>query len=315
MEKTIKFPVDEDGVGKRIDVFLASRLPDISRQKIKKAISLNLVSVRKQDGCLLEKVKPSFVLDWGMIVEVDEKLLIEDKKEIPICKDADLEILYEDEEILVINKPVGISVHPGAGNKDEITIVSLLLGYVGKDLLAVGDEKRPGIVHRLDKDTSGILLIAKTERMHRKLSRMFAKRKIQKEYLTLVWGHIQLDEDRISLPIARDKFRWGLYRVSYEEDAKDAITEYKVLQRCKDNTSVVLVSLITGRTHQIRIHMAYLGYPVVGDHKYGRRKEDPFGRLCLHAYRMRFVHPIKNSVLEIKTELPQFVKNYGVLAV
>lgn len=218
-----------------------------------------------------------------------------------------LKIIYEDESILVIDKPVGLVVHPGAGNKKG-TLVHALLGRKST-LSSLGGSVRPGIVHRLDKDTSGLLIVAKDNFSHRVLQAQFASRSLSKTYVALVKGRLEYEEGRLEQPLARDPKIRQKMAVSREDSAKPAQTLYKVLKRFRYATLVEL-KLITGRTHQIRVHMQHLGHPVVGDTLYGVASlSTPCPpRLALHASKIEFLHPKTGKLMKVESPIPPEMK-------
>ena len=215
----------------------------------------------------------------------------------------DLKIIYEDKNILVVDKPAGLVVHPGAGHRQG-TLVNALLGK-GTSLSSVGEKERPGIVHRLDKDTSGVLIVAKDNLSHRKLQEQFASRTLSKTYLALVKGRVEFEEGRISKAIGRDEKNRLKMAVSGKETAREAETVYKVLKRFRYST-LLEVKILTGRTHQIRVHLADLGHPVVGDALYGRA--DEAGRLALHAWKIEFSHPKTGKIIKCESPIPEALK-------
>ncbi len=298
-KEKIRIAVDAEGVGQRADRFLHERLPDLSREKIKSMIENGQVKVFSPVKKEFIQFKPSLKLVEGMIFEVEAPDRWKEEGRLS-PQDIPIEIVYEDEYLLAINKPSGMVVHPGAGVKDG-TIANAVLNYLEK--VSTIDPTRPGIVHRLDKETSGLLLIAKDNRTHVRLSRMFEKRRIRKDYLALVWGWTQFDSDVINLPIERHPKHRELFRVGYGPSAREAITEYETLKRLPDETSLLLVHPITGRTHQIRVHLSHIGHPIVGDKKYGRR-HDHSDKMFLHAWRIKFLHPISGEEIVLTAPPP-----------
>ncbi len=296
MEKEIAVP--ENSVGERLDVFLHRLFPEVSREKIKAAIRASMVRVKRRDGRPVS-VKPSYRLsDEDDLVLSDDFTSACHRSESRLAPESvELDILYEDDYILAINKPAGMVVHPGAGVASG-TLANAVLGYLGSSNLSdIGGKDRPGVVHRLDRETSGVILIAKRNDVHYRLSRLFEERKVGKTYLARVWGSLEFDEDVVDVPIERHPFRRQLFRVGHSDAAREAITEYRVLQRLKDGTSLLEVKIHTGRTHQIRVHMKHIGHPIVGDRKYGRK--DGFKRMGLHAYKIEFNHPVSDEALTI----------------
>lgn len=221
----------------------------------------------------------------------------------------ELQILHEDAELLVLNKPPGIVVHPGAGH-DSGTLVHALLHHCRGQLSGIGGEERPGIVHRLDKDTSGCLLVAKTDAAHRALASALKAREFEKTYLAIVRGFPARDSGRLELPIGRHAVHRK--RMAVRKDGREAITDWKVLGRGK-GVSLLECRIHTGRTHQIRVHLAALGNPVVGDTLYGRASEkclaDPPGRHMLHAWRLVFRHPITKEEVRLEAPIPQDMRS------
>lgn len=288
----IKLSVREKHAGKRLDRFLVEALGGrFSRTFLKKLIDTDAVRVNGENENAHYKVSEG----EGVEVQVPDPKPLELKAEnIP------LEIVYEDKDLLVVNKPAGISVHP-VGTHLSGTLVNALL-HCSQDLSGIGGVLRPGIVHRLDKDTSGLLVTAKNDASHINLSNQFRNRTIKRIYIALVRGVVELDNGRIELPIARRKKDITKMGISFTDlKKKNAITNYKVLERFKDFTMLSL-SLETGRTHQIRVHFSHIGYPIVGDRLYGSMKG--MARHALHAKTLGFVHPRTNKPMEFTSELP-----------
>ena len=216
----------------------------------------------------------------------------------------DLDIVYEDEYLMVINKPSGLVVHPGAGNYNNTLVNGLM--YYTKHLSDVGGSTRPGIVHRIDKDTSGLLLIAKTNQIHEILADDFKNKRIKREYIALLDGVFSQGSATIDAPIGRDK--QNREKMAVVEDGKHAITHMKVLKRY-DGYTLVSCVLETGRTHQIRVHMAYIGYPIHNDPIYSKKEADSFGQF-LHSYKMNFIHPITKKEMEFICPLPKHFEDF-----
>ncbi len=291
--KPIEIHVDENN-GKRIDAYLAKIMKDESRTYIKDLINNGYIKVNGKT------VKPKYLVKLKDFITVNfpEPEIIQIKPE-----DISLDIVYEDDNIAVINKPQGLLVHPANGNYSETLVNGLL--YYFNHLSNYGGVMRPGIVHRLDKDTSGLLIIAKDNYCHERLSKKLKYRDIKRIYWALVYGDIEQDKSTIKNYLGRDSLDRRKMTV-VEKGGKSAITHYKVLERYKDYT-LVEIELETGRTHQIRVHMASIGHPVVGDMAYSNR-ENPFrlkGQL-LHAKEISFIHPIKNCYLEFTSDLPYY---------
>ncbi|UCD55033.1 MAG: RluA family pseudouridine synthase [Candidatus Omnitrophota bacterium] len=289
----LKFEVDSGHAGKRLDKFLVEILKGtLSRSFIKKLIDGRKVSVNEKYTNAHHKIFSGEIVK----ITIPEPEPLELKPEnIP------LDIVYEDKDLVVLNKPVGISTHP-AGRHLTGTLVNALL-YRVKDLSGIGGVSRPGIVHRLDKETSGLLVVAKNDNSHINLSNQFKNRTIRRKYIALVKGIVQLDNGRIELPIARRKKDITKMCVSFASEKKrNAVTNYKVLKRFKDFTELSL-SLETGRTHQIRVHLAHMGHPVVGDKLYGSSRG--MNRQALHAKTLGFFHPTTKKFMEFDSELPR----------
>ena len=279
----------------RIDKYLASIL-DYSREFISKLIDHQLVLVNGK------VVKASYKVDLNEeIIVHDEELKID--TDIEPTK-MDLDIVYEDEYLMVINKPSGLVVHPGSGNYHNTLVNGLM--YYTKNLSDVGGEERPGIVHRLDKDTSGLLLVAKTNRVHELLADDFKNKRIKREYIALLDGVFKNGSATIDAPIGRDKN--AREKMAVVEDGKSAVTHMKVLKRYNGYTLVSCI-LETGRTHQIRVHMAYIGYPVHNDPVYSKREATSFGQF-LHSYKMNFIHPITKKEMEFVCPLPEYFEEF-----
>ena len=281
--------IEVDNYSKRVDSYLANIL-DISRSKISKLI---------KDGNILvngNKCKASDSVDVGDKISyeiIDEECKLE-AEEIPI------DIVYEDDDVIVVNKPNGMVVHPAVGNKSG-TLVNALMHH-SKNLSSINGEFRPGIVHRIDAYTTGLLMVAKNDKAHEALSRQLQDKTTTRKYIALVWGVIPNDTGVIDAPIMRDKSDRKKMAVG-NTNSKDAITHFKVLERYKDATLIEL-QLETGRTHQIRVHLSYIGHPVVNDPVYGRRKLIDDSGQCLHAKTLGFIHPTTNKYMEFESELP-----------
>lgn len=250
---------------------------------------------------LMEKHgKSSLKVKQGDIVEIEEV----EAKEIELKpQDIPLDIVYEDSDIIVVNKQKGLVVHPANGNPDG-TLVNAIMNICKDSLSGIGGEIRPGIVHRLDKDTSGLIIIAKNDKAHINLSEQIKNREVKKTYIALVRGVISENEATINIPIARStKDR---KKMAVSKDGKNAITHFKVLKRY-DKYTLVEVKIETGRTHQIRVHMSHIGYPVVGDVVYSNGK-NPFGVIgqMLHAQKLTFKHPITNKEINLEAPLPTY---------
>lgn len=290
MEKII-FEISEEG--KRLDLYIAERT-ELTRTRIQQLIKDGDISVNNK------KSKPSYKVEKNDIIEI----VIPEEKEIDLVpENININILYEDSDIAVIDKKAGIVVHPSHGHESG-TLVNAVMYHI-KDLSGINGEIRPGIVHRLDKDTSGLLIIAKNDTAHLKLSEMFSNNSIRKTYITILKGKINRDSGEIETLIGRDPNDRKKMAV-VKSNGKTAITHFQVLDK-NEKYSLVKVNIKTGRTHQIRVHMKYLGYPVLGDSVYGRDNKTA-DRQMLHAYKLEFIHPVTQKRMEIISELPEDFK-------
>ncbi len=287
--------VEEDLEGERLDAFLAEMVADLSRTAVKDLINSGQVLV---DG---ESRKPSYRIKEG------EEILItlpEARQVAIVPQDLPLEIIYQDQDIAVVNKPKGMVVHPAHGNWDG-TMVNALLYHI-KDLSGINGEIRPGIVHRLDKDTSGVMVVAKHDQAHRNLAEQIKEHTIKREYQALVHGIIKENLGSIEAPIGRS--RTDRKKMAVIADGKPALSRYRVLERFQNHT-LVQVTLLTGRTHQIRVHFSYIKHPVVGDPVYGSAKHHlGLDSQALHACRLGFDHPRTGEYMEFNSELPEEFK-------
>ncbi len=234
-----------------------------------------------------------------MSIKDQVRVIIPEKEKAEFLpEEIPLEIVYEDDDVLIINKQPGLVVHPSAGNQEH-TLVNALLGRSMQ--LSDINKTRPGIVHRLDKDTSGLLVVTKNNACHLKLAKQFAAHSIQRKYIAIVCGRVEFDEDVIEAPIGRHPLKRKNMAVSFAANTKYAKTFYKTLKRSK-NFSLLELRPFTGRTHQLRVHLAYLGYPILGDTKYG--KSNNFSRLALHAQELGFIHPSTNKLVHFTSKIP-----------
>ena len=282
--------IDNDGI--RIDKYLLDKL-DISRNKIQKLINDNNILVNGKS------VKASYIVRVDDLIECD----FEYKEKIDILpEDIPLDIVYEDDDLLVVNKPSGMVVHPAVGNYSH-TLVNALL-YHCNNLSQVNGVIRPGIVHRIDADTSGLLLVAKNDMAHVDLAKQISEKSVKREYIALVDGVIKEDTATIDAPIGRDVKNRKKMCVT-ADNSKDAITNIRVIERYK-NSTLITCSLLTGRTHQIRVHMNYIGHSVINDPVYGSKKLiDPLFGQMLHARKIGFVHPRTHEYMEFSCEPPE----------
>lgn len=288
-----KFKVDIDKV--RVDKYL-SEITEYSRSIIGKMLNSGDILV---NGTI---VKPSFLVNRGDTIEIVSEY--ESKSDVVPTK-MDLNIVYEDEDIMVINKPTGVIVHPGSGNYENTLANGLM--YYTQNLSNLNGENRPGIVHRLDKDTSGLMLVAKSNKAHEILADDFKVHAVKREYIALLSGVLPHNEAKIDAPIGRDESNRKKMTVT-ATNSKNAITYLKVVKRYKNNTLVHL-NLETGRTHQIRVHMKYIDYPVFNDPVYGHQIIKEVGQF-LHSKTIDFVHPITKEQMHFESELPDFFKTY-----
>jgi 23S rRNA pseudouridine1911/1915/1917 synthase len=299
---------DASASGERLDRALAAALPALTRSRVKSLIEGRRVALA--GGPTIEE--PSRKVKAGEQYVLD---LPEPEPALPAAQPRPLAILYEDDQLLVLDKPAGLVVHPAPGNPDN-TLVNALLAHCGASLSGIGGVRRPGIVHRLDKDTSGVMVVAKTDAAHRALSQLFARHDLTRIYRVLVWGGPRADKGRIDAAIGRhpvDRKRMAVRR----SGGRAAVTDYWVEQRFGQPlapvASLLGARLGTGRTHQVRVHLAHLGCPVVGDPVYGRGLRNArapaslrsFGRQALHAAVLAFRHPGTGKEMRFATELPE----------
>lgn len=280
--------------GERIDSFLAKRL-DLTRTRVQELIKVEQIKVNNK------KVKSSYKIEENDEIEV----IIPEIEEVEIIpEDIKIDIVFEDKDIAIINKQAGLVVHPAQGNYSG-TLVNAILYHI-KDLSGINGEIRPGIVHRLDKDTSGLIIIAKNDKAHLELTNMFQNKEIKKTYLAIVKGKLNKKKGRIVTQIGRDRNdRKKMAVLDSLTQGKNAITNFRVIDQ-NERFSLIKVDIETGRTHQIRVHMKYMGYPILGDTVYGR--VDSEKRQMLHAYKLEFLHPMTKEKMEIIAELPDDFK-------
>ena len=294
-----KFIVSVEDEGKRIDAYLARRNEELSRVAIQRLIDDEKILVNKK------KTKASYRVQDGDLITLEE----EQPKEVSLkAQEIPIEIIYEDKDIIVVNKPKGMVVHPANGNPDG-TLVNAIMAVCKDSLSGIGGELRPGIVHRLDKDTSGVLIVAKNDKAHINMSEQIKEHQVEKTYIALVRGIVKENEASISMPIGRsDKDR---KKMAVKKNGKNAITHFKVLERFpKHNCTLLEIKIETGRTHQIRVHLSHIGYPVIGDEVYssGKNEWNVKGQ-CLHAKSLKFKHPITNKEMFLEAKIPDYLKN------
>jgi 23S rRNA pseudouridine1911/1915/1917 synthase len=301
----ISFTIDKSQVGQRLDIFLAQSDAGISRSHVKQVIEEGDVLVNDKVPKVSQKLKE------GDVIILTQRPPIE---AAAVAQNMPLNIVYEDEAIIVINKPAGMVVHPAPGNPEN-TLVNALLFHC-HDLSGIGGVLRPGIVHRLDKDTSGLMVAAKSDDTHRNLSSQFEKHDVHKKYLALVWGDVKGNSGEIVLPVGRHTNNRKKMSTK-SKHGKGALTLWKVRERFGVAT-LLNVEIKTGRTHQIRVHLSDRGYPVVGDAVYGnsakintvkdsllKAKIKDFNRQALHAAQLSFIHPLKNERVVFTADMPQ----------
>ena len=287
--------VVEENANWRLDKIVAKKMPEFSRTRIQEMINHGLVLVNQK------MEKPSYKIKIGdqlEIIVVDNTDLDLEPENIP------LNIVYEDNDIIVVDKPSGMIVHPSPGIVHG-TLVNALL-YHCDDLSGINGVNRPGIVHRIDKETSGLLVVAKNDHAHRMLSQQLRNHDMTRSYIALVHGLIPHQHGKVDAPIGRDSKDRQKMAVTMH-NSKRAVTNFTVLRRYR-SMSLIECRLETGRTHQIRVHMSYIGYPVYGDPKYGWRKDDQTYGQFLHAKKLGFIHPTTNKYMEFESELPEYFK-------
>ena len=329
VQHTIEVPAE--AAGQRLDLFLSTQLEGVSRSRVQMLMD--------QDDVLVngEREKASMKLRGGERITVSGEPRPEPLK--ATAEDIPLDVVYEDADLAVVNKPAGMMVHAGSGQNEDArskgTLVNALL-FRFKKLSSTGGDLRPGIVHRLDKDTSGLIVVAKNDRAHAALGEMFASRQIRKTYLALVQGTVERPKGTINAGVARDPLRRTRMTTQPNENARSAVSHYEVVRRLANRFgkfTLVRVRIETGRTHQIRVHMASIGHPVVGDTLYGgagqltdqvaaqaaqskaaRRKAEPerlkLGRNFLHAAKLEFPHPKTGKLLQLEAPLPQELESF-----
>ena len=300
METVFDLVVADKDRGQRIDKFISCNLNNISRSYAQDLIKENRVLFNEE----IIKDK-NYRVDAGQHIKVS----IPEPKELEVKpENIKIDIVYEDKDMLVVNKPKGMVVHPAPGNYSS-TLVNALLYYCKEELSSINGVIRPGIVHRIDKDTSGLLMVAKNDFSHRELAKQIKDHSFSREYEAIVYGIINQDKGVIDAPIGRHKIYRKKMAVT-KENSREAYTEYRVIKRYNNFTHVRLI-LKTGRTHQIRVHMAYIGHPVAGDEVYGPKKviKELSGQ-CLHAKYIGFIHPRTKKRIEIESELPEYFKDF-----
>lgn len=291
------FNITAEKSGVRIDSLIAEELPEISRSSAQKLIENGLVTLNGK------AVKKNHKTTTGEEFEIT---LPEPEVTDIIPQDIPLDVVYEDSDVIVVNKPRGMVVHPAPGHPDG-TLVNALMYHCGDSLSGIGGAIRPGIVHRIDMDTSGLLIVAKNDAAHAHLSAQLSDRSLSRVYEAVVYGRLKEDSGTISAPIGRHPTDRKKMAVT-EKNSRSAVTHYQVIARYNGFTHVRCI-LETGRTHQIRVHMTHVGHPLLGDLVYGRKKaEKGLSGQCLHAKKLKFIHPTTNEPMAFETELPEYFK-------
>ena len=292
-----KYIVEEKDAGVRLDKAISDKDSNLSRVAVQRLIDNEKILVNGK------KTKASYKISSGDEITIEKEELVEVKLE---AEDIPLDVIYEDNDILVVNKQKGLVVHPGNGNPNG-TLVNAIMARCKDSLSGIGGEIRPGIVHRIDKDTSGLLIIAKHDKAHINMSEQIKGHKVVKTYLALVRGNIKENEATIDMPIARSTR--DRTKMAVSKTGKKAVTHIKVLERF-DGFTYIKVNIETGRTHQIRVHMAQIGFPIVGDIVYSNGK-NPFNVVgqMLHSSRLEFVHPISGKNMDLEAPIPEYFEN------
>ncbi len=299
-QKELEFKVNEHQAGQRIDIYLSNLVPEASRSKISKLIEQKNIKVNRQDTSKNYKIKRGDQI----IVHYAETGPAESIKP----QNINIKVIYEDEHMLIISKPAGLPCHPGPGHGSH-TLANALV-YKFSRLSGFDKSQRPGIVHRLDKDTSGLMVIAKDDRFHELLIQLFKNRKIKKNYTALVQGIFAEKKGKIILPLGRSAKDRKKISVRLN-GGRDAITKFSLIKEFDEGCSLLDISPETGRTHQIRVHLSHIGHPVVGDRKYGNKgslklaKKIGLKRQFLHAHKLEFEHPITRNIIKAEDKLPQ----------
>ena len=289
--------VEQEEQGKRLDMYVSNKNNEITRTAAQRLIEQEKILVNGK------KQKVAYKLNERDVVTVEkgEAKAIELKaQKIPI------DIIYEDKDIIVVNKAKGMVVHPANGNPDG-TLVNAIMAICKDSLSGIGGEIRPGIVHRLDKDTSGLLIVAKNDKAHVNMSEQIKNHEVRKTYIALVRGVVKENEATINMPIGRS--RSDRKKMDVDKNGKNAITHIKVLKRY-DKYTLLEINIETGRTHQIRVHLSHIGYPIIGDYTYSNGKNE-FGVVgqCLHAKSLEFKHPITGKEMKLEAPLPDYFKS------
>ena len=291
--KSLRLYVSRETAGQRIDKWLSENIEDLSRSLVQKLLKENNILINSKAVSKNYKLRAEDIIDINF---PEPELLDVKPQNIPV------DIVFEDDDLLVVNKPKGMVVHPAAGNPDG-TLVNALLYHCKGRLSSINGVIRPGIVHRIDKYTSGLLIVAKTDKAHSHLAEQIKNHSFTREYMGIVCGRMNDKEGTVDAPIGRHKINRKKMAVT-ETNSKNAVTHYKVLETF-DKYSLLKFVLETGRTHQIRVHMSYIGHPILGDDVYGKAFKGIDGQ-CLHAKKIGFVHPSTGEYMEFDSELPEY---------
>lgn len=289
--------VKQEDQGKRLDTYISNQNNDLTRTAVQRLIEQEKILVNGKKRKVAYKVTEGDIV----IIEETEAQMIELKaQEIPI------DIIYEDSDIIVVNKPKGMVVHPANGNPDG-TLVNAIMAICKDSLSGIGGEIRPGIVHRLDKDTSGLLIVAKNDKAHVNMSEQIKNHEVKKTYIALVRGIVKENEATIDMPIGRS--RSDRKKMAVDKNGRNAVTHIKVLKRY-DKYTLLEINIETGRTHQIRVHLSHIGYPIIGDYIYSNGKNE-FGVVgqCLHAKCLEFKHPVTGKEMKLEAPLPDYFED------
>ena len=289
--------VKQEEQGKRLDTYVANQKNELTRTAVQRLVEQEKILVNGK------KQKVAYKVIEGDIVTVEES----EVKPIELkAQEIPLDIIYEDKDIIVVNKPKGMVVHPANGNPDG-TLVNAIMAICKDSLSGIGGEIRPGIVHRLDKDTSGLLIVAKNDKAHVNMSEQIKNHEVKKTYIALVRGIVKENEATIDIPIGRS--RSDRKKMAVDKNGRNAITHIKVLKRY-DKYTLLEINIETGRTHQIRVHLSHIGYPIIGDYTYSNGKNE-FGVVgqCLHAKCLEFKHPVTGKEMKLEAPLPDYFEN------
>lgn len=289
--------VKQEEQGKRLDTYVANQKNELTRTAVQRLVEQEKILVNGK------KQKVAYKVIEGDIVTVEES----EAKPIELkAQEIPLDIIYEDKDIIVVNKPKGMVVHPANGNPDG-TLVNAIMAICKDSLSGIGGEIRPGIVHRLDKDTSGLLIVAKNDKAHVNMSEQIKNHEVKKTYIALVRGIVKENEATIDIPIGRS--RSDRKKMAVDKNGRNAITHIKVLKRY-DKYTLLEINIETGRTHQIRVHLSHIGYPIIGDYTYSNGKNE-FGVVgqCLHAKCLEFKHPVTGKEMKLEAPLPDYFEN------